>query len=43
MGLDFPDLDTREMKALIEPVAVAGGRIVNFAAPRIRLNEIAAA
>lgn len=40
MGLAFPDLDLREMKALIEPVAVARGQVINFTTPRIRMNAI---
>ena len=40
MGLAFPELGISEMKALIEPVAVADGRVVPFDAPRIRLAEV---
>ncbi len=43
MGLDFPDLDIEGLKALIEPVAVADGRIIAFDAPEIRLHEVTAA
>jgi hypothetical protein len=41
MGLDFPDLGIEEMKALIEPVALAGGRVLDFARPDIRLSGVA--
>ncbi|REC56344.1 transglutaminase domain-containing protein [Rhodosalinus sediminis] len=37
MGLAFPDLGISEMTALIEPVAVLGGEVIPFEAPRIRL------
>jgi hypothetical protein len=43
MGLNFPDLGIAEMKALIEPVVVTGGRVSNFAAPNIRVVETAPA
>jgi hypothetical protein len=43
MGLDFPDLDLTGVKALIEPMAVAGGQVIGFDAPDIRLQEFAAA
>jgi hypothetical protein len=43
MGLDFPDLDLTGVKVLIEPMAVAGGQVIGFDAPDIRLQEFAAA
>lgn len=41
MGLNFPALGIQEMKALIEPMAVADGRVITFAEPDIRLKESA--
>lgn len=39
MGLNFPDLGIQQTKALIEPVAVADGRIIKLEAPDIRMKE----
>jgi hypothetical protein len=38
MGLSFPDLGIKEMKALIEPMAVVDGQTIPFDAPDIRLK-----
>lgn len=38
MGLNFPDLGIKDMKALIEPVAVVNGQTIPFDAPDIRLK-----
>lgn len=43
MGLGFPDLGVAGLKALIEPVAVADGKVMGFASPEIRLRENATA
>ena len=43
MGLSFPDLGIKDMKALIEPVAVADGKAIKFEAPDIRLKAPAPA
>jgi hypothetical protein len=43
MGLSFPDLGIKDMKALIEPVAVADGQAIKFEAPDIRLKAPAPA
>ena len=39
MGLGFPSLGLSEIKALIEPVAVIGERVVPFSTPKIRLHR----
>jgi hypothetical protein len=41
MGLRFPELGIQGIKALIEPLAVADGRVMKFAAPDIQLKESA--
>ncbi|MEL7114335.1 MAG: transglutaminase domain-containing protein [Pseudomonadota bacterium] len=39
MGLDFPTLGVKELKALIEPVALVDGSVQHFEAPQIRLRH----
>lgn len=38
MGLHFPDLGIKDMKALIEPMAVVAGQPINFETPEIRFR-----
>lgn len=43
MGLDFPEVGVRDLKALIEPLALTGDGPRGFEAPRIRLRHPAIA
>ena len=38
MGLQFPEIGAFTLKALIEPLALVGGRLEKFEAPEIRLH-----